>query len=395
MKKLIYFIALIFVFQSCSEDSIDPESSFTKIYDSQNSDVSYHPIDIVETTSGYIVLAGQDTDNSQFRELQVIQLDLEGNYLVEAGVPGSHVAPMGEFISIDSMYYFFTMEPILNTAQLVRMGNDPSTADVINIGGGIEFPLAANRTANGNLMLLSYDVGNTETVLSIMDTDGQIVNSAGFNIGAGNDVEPFIWQHYNDPERAGQPFACGENGIDSYYFNGFFNFNLSLVFTDLSGVSGTIQGQDVDNGGVRAIMPLGSDAFTLFGYQYNTNFIQSNLTIDTQANTSITDYFNMDFTEFRSRTPSIIRSMTLNGTTYSIVAAESQSRKVTLYFYDVATGELAGIHNIGHINPYTLGSIRVDAEDNLLVLGTTLVSNRFERIFLNKISTEELNAILQ
>ncbi len=396
MKRLLYILGLSTIFWACADDSIDPTVSFAKIYDSQRSDVSHHPIDVVATTEGFIVLSGEDTDNSQYRELLVSLLDEAGNYIVRGDIPGDHVAPMGEFISIDSVYYFFTMEPNLNTAQLVVLDND-ANAQTIAIGGGIEFPLAANRTANGNLLLLSYDVDNMQTVLSLLDTDGQILQGAGFTIGAGNDVVDYIWQHYNDPERAGQPFFCGENGLDNYYFNGFYNFNLSLVFTDLgsNNPSGTVQGQDTDNGGVRALLPLGSDAFTLFGYQYNSNFLQANQTIDVQANSSITDYLDRDYSEFRSRTPSAIRRINLNGTDYAIVAAESQSRKVALYFYEIATEELRGIHNIGHINPYTLGSIRVDAENNLLVLGTTLVSNRFERMFLNKISTEELEAIVQ
>ena len=398
MKKLIYFTALVLVFAGCSDDSIDPSASFTKIYDSQRSDISYHPIDVVETTEGFIVLAGEDTDDSQFRELQVLQLDEAGNYLVEVGLPENLVAPMGEFISIDSVYYFFAMDPTLFTAQLVTMGNDPSNAEVIPING-IQYPLAANRTANGNLLLLSYSIQNTETILSEIDRDGQILQSSGYSIGPANDVEPYIWAHYFDPQRSSQPFFCGQVGADSYYFNGFYNFNLSLVFTNLGGnVSGTIQGQDVDNGGVRALLSLGSGNFSMFGYQFNTNFILPVQPIDTDnPSQSITEFLDltMDFTEFKSRTPSIIRAMNLNGVNYSIVAAESQSRKVTLYFYDTASGALMGIHNIGHINPYTLGSIRVDAENNLLVIGTTLVSNRFERVFLNKISTKELNAILQ
>ncbi|MFY0628389.1 MAG: hypothetical protein JXR07_18985 [Reichenbachiella sp.] len=394
MKNSILVAVITILFLSCSKETIDPESSFFKIYDTEQSDASFRPIDIVQTTQGLIVLAEQEIDNSNFMGAQVLQMDSQGDFLIESSIPGDHITPVGEFVSIDSVYYFFTMNPNTFAAQLVRMGNDPSAGETISLSNGLQYPLAANRTVNGNLMLLSYNAQSMQTVLSILDIDGNLIQSTGYTIGAGNDVEDIIIRHFEDPERYALPFFCGTIGIDSYYFNGFYNFSLSLVFTDLSATpSGVVQGQS-DNGGISHAMPLSTNTFTLFGFQYNDNFIQPVQEINTNEINSSIDYLTLPFSEFISRTPAVIRAYSLNGTIYSIVAAESQSRSVLLYFYNVNTGLLEGIYTIGHLNPYTLGSIKVDAENNLIVLGTTLVSSRLSRIFVNKLSENEIAAIL-
>jgi len=396
MKNFIPLTILVPIFFfSCKEDNIDPTQSFFKIYDTQRSDVSFRPIDIVQTSEGFIVIAEQEADNSSFMGLQVIQLDEFGNYLVETVIPGQHFAPVGEFITIDSSYYFFTMDD-LNRAQLVKMGNDPSVAEVIPLTGGLQYPLAANKTAGNDLMLLSYNSADLQTVLSIIDIDGNLTAGNGYTIGAGSDVEARIIQHFEDPERYGLPFFCGPTGIGSYYFNGFYNYTLSVVFTDLSSSTpaGVIQGQQIDNGGITALLPLTTSTFSLFGFQFNDNFIQPAQTINTTDISSSIDYMILPFNEFKSRTPAKIRSYTSNGVVYSVVAAESQSRSVVLYFYDIATGDLSGIHTIGYHNPYTLGSIKVDADNNIVILGTTLLSSRISRLFVNKLSSEEIAAIL-
>lgn len=328
--------------------------------------------------------------------VEIIQLDEFGLYEVTTIIPGDHVIPIGDILTVDSLNYFFTMNPDTYTAQLVSMGSDPSSATVAAING-IQYPLASNTTSNGDLLLLSYSFSNEETILSIVDRNGNVTESNGYPIGVGNDaaqIEADILEHYIDPERAGLPFFCGEYAAGNYYFNGIYDFSLSMVFTDLSDTpTGVVQGQRTQ-GAMTCVLPLGNNNFSFFGYQYNDNFLVPAQSIDVAATSTTVEHLSIPFSEFRSRTPAVIRRYNHNGTIYSIFAAESESRQVILYFYNVETGNLGAIHTVGHINPYTLGSVKVDEQNNLLILGTTLVSGRFERMFLNKVSAEELTQML-
>ena len=381
---------------SCQKEELDPSERFTKIYDSFRSDAAFYPIDVVATTTGFIILASQTTDQSSFRAIQVIELDEEGNFVRTVEFPAAnYVIPIGDLVDIDSTYYFFGMEPVSLQAQLFSMTADLSDSVSVSPVVGAAYPLAASRTAAGQLLLLSYDINSQETVISTVDTDGSAGGAEGrYTIGAGNEVEPEILEHYLDPERSAQPFFCGEYAPGQVYFNGFYNFSLSLVFSGFGGSpTGVLQGQGT-NGGVTCVMPVQGSNFGVFGFQYNDNFILPNEPLATSGLASSVDLLSSSVTEFSSRTPADIEVLTLDNTTYTIFAAETETRQVALYFFDTSTNELAGIHKIGYLNPYTLSSIRLDNENNLLVLGTTYVSGRFKRIFLSKIPEGDLRGIV-
>ena len=64
-----------------------------------------------------------------------------------------------------------------------------------------------------------------------------------------------------------------------------------------------------------------------------------------------------------------------------------------MHFYDAA-GEIKGVHHIGYLNPFSFASATVTSDNSILVVGTTFVAGRFERIMLNKISEREINAFV-
>lgn len=381
------------LFSGCSEEEFDPSNSFTKIYDSFRSDLEFYPEDVVATETGFLILAGQSYDQGNFRTLQIIQLDEDGNY-IKTWENTNYAIPTGDWIAIDSNYYFFAMDPVNLRVQLVRTTTDLTEPVITPVGGNLYYPLAASQMSSGELLLLSYDIDNQSSVIARLDTDGNLIQGAGYSIGPGSEVEPLILNHYLDPERAELPFFCGEFGSGQAYFNGFYNYNLSVVFSDFGGSpSGVIQGQGT-NGGITDALPIQGSTFGLFGYQFNDNFLNPSATVTTSGLASSIDFLNTTVSEFNSRTPADIELIEVEGTPYTVFAAETETRQVALYFYDAASGELAGIHKIGYLNPYTLASIRVDAENNLLVLGTTYVSGRFQRIFLTKIPQSDLASII-
>lgn len=395
MKTLAYILSLSILMIGCTEDEIDPKKSFTQIYDNFRSEVSYDPIDIVETDSGFLVLARQDLDNSSLLGVQLLQLDEEGNFVSENTLPDNLAIPVGDIVTIEGINYFFMMDKDSYVASMGRLNSSVSSLEIIELNNGLSFPLAANISNEDQLVLTTYNATNGETVISLLDTDGNIMLSNSYSTGPGDDVRPDIEQHFIDPERSGLPFFCGQLDANTYYFNGFYNYNLSTVFTTFgSAPIGTIQGQGT-NGGLTNLLPLPNGSFSMVGYQFNDNFIKPVQTINTSATGSSIDYMNLTFSEYRSRTNADIALFELNGTTYSIIAAETESRQIALNFYDTTTGESKAVLKIGNINPYTLSSIKVDSENNLLVLGSTLIAGRFSRVFFQKISEKEIIGLVQ
>lgn len=393
MKTLWLFLTSLLILSACTtDDDYDPEVSFTKIYDSNQGDLDYYPIDLIETSAGFTVLTGQSTDNSDFAGVKLLFLDKGGNYLSETDLSEDYYIPIGKMASIDSVAYFFAMEPVTLRAVLIKAA-DTSSVEITPLAG-LYYPLASNVTSANQLLLEGFDPENEQTYLALVSTSGTVTSVSGYDIGAGSDIEENIYNHYVDPERNGLPFFCGEWASGQYYFNGVYNYSLSLVFTNLSETpSGVVQGQGF-NGGMTHILPLQGSNFVTFGFQYNDNFLVPSATLSTGDLSSSVDYMESPISEFRSRTPADMTLWEGPSSSYAIVAAETESRQVALYFYDAVTAELAAIHKIGYINPYTLASIRPSGDGGLLVLGSTYVGGRFQRVFLSKIDAGELKGYL-
>ena len=139
-------------------------------------------------------------------------------------------------------------------------------------------------------------------------------------------------------------------------------------------------------------MPLEDGNYAVAGFQFEENYqFHSNpLTIGSVAEL---EFGNM--AEIRPYSKSKIISYVSNGgTTYTVFASETKSNQIVLHFYNASSGTIDGIHYVGYINPFNLASIKVTSDNSILILGTTFVAGRFERIMLNKISPNEISGFL-
>ena len=390
MKKLAYLFILFILTTACQQEEFDPTTAFTKIYDSYRGSEGYYPIDFMQTSSGYIILTGQTLDESDYLGVKLIRVDEEGNFLSEDDLSADYVAPVGDMVTIDSVGYFFAMNPTTLNPVLFSVTDEGYEATDI---AGLDYPLAANVTSANELLLLGCDLSSSQMTLATVGTDGS-ANISRYEFGAGSDMESQIINHLVDPEKGSLPFFCGEWTNGSYYFNGIYDFTMSLVFTQGIGeVTGRIMGQNLNGGITSALVNQGSE-FALFGFQFNDNFILPNATVNTNNHISISNYIETPISEFKSRSNADIVKWENAEQSYTIIAAETESRQIALYIYQSATGELAGIHKIGYINPYTLGSIKVDENGDVLILGTTYLSGRFKRVFFSKIPASDLEKSL-
>ncbi len=390
LLTLVLSATLLF---SCSDDELSPTESFFKIYDDSNSDLGYNPIDMIETVDGYIILTGTELNNTDFMGAQLIKLDEEGEFVSEIELT-NYVVPVGDIQLIDSITYLFVMDPVSLDAVLIGV-NPQLEITVESQIGGINYPLASSITSSNELILLSYDPLNLTTEISTIGLDGTFMSGNSYTIGAGNDVELEIINHYLGINDQPLPFFCGEISAGNYYFNGFYNFSMSLVFTDLTDAPlGVLQGQSSD-AGIRAAMPLSGSDFAVAGYQFEDNFQLASTTLNTTGTTSSVDLYPGDMAELKAYTPTKIISYTNGASDYTVFASESEGRQIVLYFYDASTGEVAGVEHLGFLNPYKFSSIKATADNSLTVLGTTFVAGRFERIALTKLSSSEISAIIK
>ncbi len=391
---ILYTVLVVSLLMSCSEES-NPEfdiQNFTTIFDNNQFDASYFPIDMKQTPDGgYIILGGRRLTDSNFAGIYLLKADKFGNFEKEIEVEETSVNPIGKFTEYQTKYYFFCMDPLTQQAQIANVDANLEAVTITPVQGGLTYPAAASFVDN-NFVLLGYNNGDKQTVISILNPDGGVLASKGYSIGTGEDVEEPIIKHYI---RTGKqyPFEVGKAPSGLYYFNGFFNYTFSLVFTDLTGDDpvGVVQGQQ-DDGGFSAITPLSGNKFASARFNFGDNFLIPNKDISTSSITSSTDLGGYSLPEMVPNAKVRILRATSDTKNVLVYGTDTKSKQIGLIYYDEAAGTFISSRYLGFSNPFEIASLIQTSDEGLAVCGTTYVAGRFPRICIFKLSKEQLDS---
>jgi hypothetical protein len=387
LRGVIFWVVVL----SCSEGS-DPDlakQTFTSIFDQSEFSSAYYPIDMKQTADGgFLILAERHLSGSAFRGTYLIKADEYGNFLNEANL--DHYAnPVGDLMEVDGHYYFFAMDTISFRGQLIRTDLN---AESVEMAGASPFTYPAAASQDGKtLLLLSYDHADKTSVLSAVNTSGEIVKGpVKFSIGTGDDVEEPIMGHILHTGRR-FPFQIGKVSEGLYFYNGFQNYTFSLVFTDLENESprAVVHGQQED-GGFSAVVPLANVTFAAARFNYGDNYILPRVDLQTNGPSVSTHLGGFVFPELIDNAPVKILRTQIDGRKTLVYASETKSKQIALFFYDELNGDLISSRYLGFSNPFGVGNLIRTQDEGLAVCGTTWLAGRFPRICIFKISSEEL-----
>jgi hypothetical protein len=387
VKRLLLFVPILILFNACLEESTPAldKKAFTKIYDNSNFDASYYPIDMQQTPDGgYLILGGRRLEDTNFSGIYLLKADKFGNFVKDVEVSASFVNPVGKFIQLGDNYVFFCMDPLTLQTYLASVDADAENVTTQVLDASLTYP-AAGGIDNTNLLLLSYDHTAKESVVSVVDATGHVTDTKGYTIGAGDQVEEPLINHFL---RTGKqfPFEVGRIPGSSYYFNGFYNYTFSLSFVDLAqdDPGGIVQGQQ-DDGGFSALVPITTTKFAASRFNFGDNYILPNATLSTSGISSSVDLGGNSLPELESNaTVKIIRA-TVKGKNVIVYASNTKSKQIGLYFYDETTGEFLSSQYAGYSNPFEVAAVIQTAEGDLAIAGTAYIAGRFPRFCLIKI----------
>ena len=394
MRKYCYIPTLVLaaLISSCSEES-NPAfdmDNFSTIYDNNQFDASYFPIDMRQTPDGgYLVLGGRKLEDSNFTGIYLMKADEVGNFVQEIEVEETSVNPIAKLTEHEGKYYFFSMDAVTQEAQIVDVDADLSAITVTPVQGGLTYPAAASFVDN-NFVLLSYDNGSKESVISLVSVSGGVQASKGYSIGTGEDIEEPIINHFIRTGRQ-YPFEVGKVSSSLYFFNGFFNYTFSLVFTNISSDDpvGVVQGQQ-DDGGFSAVTSLGGSKFASSRFNFGDNYILPNKELSTSGNTSSTDLGGYSLPEMVENADVRILRATIDGKNVLIYGTDTKSKQIGLLFYDEAAGTFLSSRYLGFSNPFEIANIIQTEDGGLAVCGTTYLAGRFPRICIFKLSKDKV-----
>lgn len=401
--NIFIFSFSLFVFFACDikeNKDVVPTESFFRIIESEQFGRDYIPLDIKQTAEGgYLILAKTRTDNSDFYGVYLLKTDSLGNFKAEQTLdPTVFVNPLDNFLQIGSDFYFFCMNGLNLEAKLMKVDAGLQVSEIAQIGGA-SYPLAASLDGS-EFVLQCYQSFERKTYLLKVNTGGNLTAAKGFDVGFGNfDVEePIFKSLIGTAQRL--PFLVGKLDNGLYFFNGFYNFTLSMVFVDFSTDDdtppGVLQGYR-DERGISAAFPLGSNKFALSRFGFGDNFIVSQTTLNTQSGAiaSSSDIQGNIFPELIDNAPIILKEITILEKPYLVYGSTTRSGQMVLYAFDKATGEFAGSKYLGYSSQFVMGGFAKTIDEGLVVSGTTYVAGRFQRICLFKISKADLEGILK
>ena len=400
MMKRLLIILFVFGFVACKNEA-DPtadKSFFTKFYDNSNFNVAYTPLDAVQTSDGgYMVLGLKrviDSNGSTIDPgvIYIMKTDEFGAFVHDTELDATIATPAPAFLDVAGKFYFFAMDSNGLSTQLFEIDENGLVAQQLNVGGS--YPLAAGVDGQ-SLMLLNYDVGSKETRMSVVSTDGHIQLTKAFTIGAGNGPEEPIMNHILRTGRL-LPFQVGKTASGLYFFNGFYNYTLSIVFTDLSADNpqGVIQGNQED-GGMSQVISLTGGKFAAARFNYGDNYFLPLATLTQSGITSCADLGGNPFPELSPNAPVTIMTASVNNTDRIIYGSNTRGKQIALFGYNSTDGSFIGSKYIGFSNSFELASVTPTSDKGLLVLGTTYIAGRFPRICLFKLSAESLGDSFQ
>lgn len=396
--RILTLLSLCLIFSSCLEKT-DPsleENSFFRIYDNSDFSASFSPVDLQQTADGgYLLLAGKRVPDSNFMGVYLLKVDKAGNLIAEINdFDEQYVNPVGPLSFIDGAYYFICMDVTLQEAQLIKISpnGEFDTANPL----GLTYPVASSTDGNA-ILLLSYNNADKEMQVTQLTTNGSIAaGPTGFGIGVGDETEEPIINHFLQGGKK-FPFAIGRTNGGALYFNGFYNYTFSLVFTNFGATdpSGIVYGQQ-DDGGFSAVLPLSGNTFAAARFNFGDNFLLPVTELSTNGLTIGTDLGGLNLPELLQNTPVRLLEVTAgNGATTTLYAANTQSKQIALLFYNSTDGRFLQSKYLGFSNPFDVGHVIQTVDGGLAISGITYVAGRFPRICLFKLSKEEVNELIR
>lgn len=395
MKQLLLLLLSVMLIVSCVEET-NPEfdqKSFTKIYDNNLFTTNYFPIDMVQTEDGgYLILGGRRLENSNFTGIYLMKSDKDGNFVSDVEVDEGFVNPIAQLAFINNTYKFFCMDPLTLQVQLAQTDANLEAVNIAPVNGTLSYPCAAQVDGN-SFVLLSYDHEEKNTVLAVLNASGSVTQSRDFTIGAGDQVEEPIINHFIRTGRQ-YPFEAGRIPGGLYYFNGFYNYTFSLVFTNLNQdePNGVIQGIQ-DDGGLSALQPLSANTFATARFNFGDNYLLPRATLNPTGISSSVDLGGNTLPELEPNARIRILRTSINSKNVLVYGSNTRSKQIGLYFYDEATGTFITSKYLGFSNPFEIAQVISTDDGGLAVCGTTYVAGRFPRICLIKLHPDDLTKV--
>ncbi|WP_299248189.1 hypothetical protein [uncultured Cytophaga sp.] len=398
MKHILLYIVLVVAILGCDmkKNKDAQPSGFLKIYNENSYSNQYTPLDIEQTSDeGFLILSAAKIETSAFPGIYIMKIDKDGNVQHTQLLSDTYVSAASNLLRSGTEYYFVCMDR-QNLGTYIMSVSASGEATESAFMNDIQYPLSAElNETNGQVLIQHYNKDDLKTVISSVTKTGVISATRSFSIGSGDfNVEQPVIDHLTGNGKK-YPFLNGKLSSNVFYFNGFYNYTLSMCIFDFNwdkdDKPAAVQGYR-DERCISSVLATGSNQIATSRYAYGSNYILPTATIPTSSNmfSANSDLNGFLIPELVYDAPMALKAMTINGRAMYVYASTTKSSQVLLMAYDASTKQLIGTTNVGATNPFAMANIIQTMDGGIAVLATTQVAGRFSRIAIFKIGKDEL-----
>ena len=376
---------------NCKKTKINPENIFAKIYDDSNSDLSYYPLDIIQSSDGgYYILSAVSEDSSRvFLNTHIIRTDKLGEQIWETMLPETYSSPIEGFIATGNDLQFICMDRISLGTYIMKIDDANQTAEQLSSFGNIVYPLSASQTPDNGFLLLSYDRNSRSSMLTKFTSGFMQQWSQKFSVI--EDAEEMLIAHMT---RSGKtlPFFTGTVGQGAaYYANGLYNYSIALLFVDANNGSrtGLIFGERYD-AGLSAAVNIQGETFAASQFIFNNHYYLPTVNFSLNSIVSSNEIEGTPVAELADDAHTRIKQINVDNRNLIVYASSTKNSQILLTFYDKTTGELVKKTYLGSSNPVKVANIIQTSDGGIAILAQITIVGRFKRIALYKIPQEQI-----
>jgi hypothetical protein len=415
MKKFTTYLfscgALLWLFIlafSCdiSKNDIKPAEGFTKIYDLDSAQYNHHAIDIEQMPDGGYLFLGYDLQEQA--STIIVRVDNEGKVKWQKNIQ-TYFNPISDLMKLGNEYYFVSSRAITFEMVVLKVNDINQQVEEVASLNENKRPLAACATPDNGILIQTYDFIDNQTVIIKLGADFQLDASFSNDGKESFEVsEPDLMNERIDNHLTFQgdrlPFFVSyiksNTGLVSYVFNGVNKYDISLtaISPSTGGIKGSFDGFRYKKVAT-TYTDLGNGSAAIAKFDGIFNYFSPSVKLNDLVSGQI---FNISDLEPAIKRPEIVagsevrsQMLNINGRNVVVYVADLANNKIGLYVYDASNGAFIGQKYLGYSFATKLGSITTTNDGGMAILCQTLVSGRFGRLCLFKLSKAQVEEFIK
>ena len=400
MQKCSYliFIFWIIVFLGACDISrnkdIEPSEVFVKIYENNQFDNSFTPLDIKQTADGGYLVLGEYTGSefSPFPAVYLMKIQADGRFEWEHRATDNYVSAISELLPTPEGNYEFFCLAQSDSLKPVRLSAEQSPQELAkyNLIRG----LRANLLADGNYGFVAYPQNSRETIVAIGNAAGNIIRQKTYDNQDNLFIEGQLIRHLQRT-RTPFPMLMGSRGSgNDLFFTAFRLSTMTLMTDDLASTNPEpkviINGNGYD-AAISALEPIAGNTFAMARYNADgENVFVTRAEIPANGTFTNTSFKGNILPELSKFARVIIRKATIAQRNVTMYLSDTKNGQIVLFIYDQSTGNLIRTRYFGSSNTFQAGNFTLTQDGGIAIVGKNLVAGRFARICLFKLSPKEV-----